>query len=89
MVDEELFDPAKVQPMKLDRPAAYNFLAVFEFIQRKGWDVLLKAYLTEFTADDDVCLYLRCNLANDSEGKQAGELRERIAHFAGSLGLNP
>jgi glycosyltransferase involved in cell wall biosynthesis/tetratricopeptide (TPR) repeat protein len=87
-VDEDLFDPTRVRPMKLVQPAAYNFLAVFEFIRRKGWDVLLRAYLTEFTADDNVCLHLRCHLANDVEGKQAGELRKRLDAFARTLGLD-
>ena len=88
-VDEDLFNPATVCPMKLVQPADYNFLAVFEFIRRKGWDVLLRAYLTEFTADDDVCLHLRCHLADDVEGKQAGELRARLDAFARTLGLDP
>lgn len=87
-VDEDLFDPATVCPMKLVQPAAYNFLAVFEFIRRKGWDVLLRAYLTEFAADDDVCLHLRCYLANDSDGKQSKELREKLDAFAQTLNLD-
>ena len=34
--------------------STYKFLSVFKWEFRKGWDVLLSAFLTEFTADDDV-----------------------------------
>ncbi|MCU1531786.1 MAG: hypothetical protein JWO49_1357 [Arthrobacter sp.] len=37
----------------------FRFLSVFRWQQRKGWDVLLKAYLSEFDAGDDVELVLR------------------------------
>jgi hypothetical protein len=34
------------------------FLSVFKWEARKGWDVLLDAYLTEFTAGDPVELHI-------------------------------
>ncbi len=37
----------------------FKFLSIFRWQKRKGWDVLLQAYLEEFTADDDVELLLR------------------------------
>ena len=37
----------------------FKFLSVFRWQERKGWDVLLQAYLQEFNADDDVELILR------------------------------
>lgn len=37
----------------------FKFLSVFRWQKRKGWDVLLQAYLEEFSADDDVELLLR------------------------------
>jgi glycosyltransferase involved in cell wall biosynthesis len=37
----------------------FRFLSVFRWQKRKGWDVLLKAYLEEFSADDDTELVLR------------------------------
>jgi len=30
--------------------------------KRKGWDILLRAYLTEFSSSDDVSLFIRSNL---------------------------
>ncbi|WP_457974454.1 glycosyltransferase [Arthrobacter sp. D1-17] len=37
----------------------FKFLSVFRWQERKGWDVLLQAYLQEFDAEDDVELILR------------------------------
>ncbi|CAN6223989.1 unnamed protein product [Urochloa humidicola] len=36
----------------------FLFLSVFKWEQRKGWDVLLRAFLQEFSGADDVVLYL-------------------------------
>ena len=32
----------------------FRFISTFKWEARKGWDILLEAYLTAFTADDDV-----------------------------------
>ena len=86
--DSVLFNPLVTAPMELPervgasgRPA-FAFLSVFKWEERKGWDVLLRAYLTEFarTADevapdtasstaDEVVLYLRVStdVANKEE----------------------
>lgn len=37
----------------------FKFLSVFRWQKRKGWDVLLQAYLEEFSAADEVELILR------------------------------
>jgi glycosyltransferase involved in cell wall biosynthesis len=36
----------------------FNFLSVFGWELRKGWDILLRAFLEEFTRDEDVALIL-------------------------------
>jgi glycosyltransferase involved in cell wall biosynthesis len=36
----------------------FVFLSTFKWERRKGWDVLLEAYLSEFTSEDDVELYI-------------------------------
>ena len=38
---------------------AFNFLSIFDWTPRKGWDVLLEAYLRTFTQEDDVSLTIR------------------------------
>jgi len=39
--------------------SGYTFLSVFQWIRRKGWDVLLSAWAKAFRPDDDVRLVLR------------------------------
>ncbi|GAA0167031.1 hypothetical protein LIER_22057 [Lithospermum erythrorhizon] len=75
-VDVEFFDPVKCDPLDLRRLGnwvlgqakrgvnpgeRFVFLSIFKWEFRKGWDVLLMAYLKEFSADDDVELYLLTN----------------------------
>ena len=44
-----------------------KFLSVFKWEARKAPEVLLDAYFTEFTAADDVALFLRCNLYHEED----------------------
>ncbi|KAJ7974811.1 Glycosyl transferase family 1 protein [Quillaja saponaria] len=76
-IDVEFFDPFKYKPLDLvslgklvigTNTIALNaglekfvFLSVFKWEYRKGWDVLLKAYLKEFAKVDGVALYLLTN----------------------------
>ncbi|SDN59723.1 Glycosyl transferases group 1 [Paenibacillus sp. yr247] len=38
---------------------SYKFLSVFDLIERKGYDVLLRAYLNEFSLNEDVALVIK------------------------------
>jgi hypothetical protein len=96
--DSVLFNPLVTAPMELPervgasgRPA-FAFLSVFKWEERKGWDVLLRAYLTEFarTADevapdtasstaDEVVLYLRVSTADQKPDLQFDGLRAYAA----------
>ncbi|GMG99496.1 hypothetical protein Nepgr_001336 [Nepenthes gracilis] len=76
-VDVDFFDPLNYEPLDLrsvrklvlGKPRysksvpnrEFVFLSVFKWEYRKGWDVLLKAYLKEFSHDDGVALYLLTN----------------------------
>uniref|UniRef100_A0A7I4DYU7 Glycosyl transferase family 1 domain-containing protein n=1 Tax=Physcomitrium patens TaxID=3218 RepID=A0A7I4DYU7_PHYPA len=72
-VDTVFFNPAHLQPLKLltsnrlfgstpNSPSKpFVFLSIFKWEYRKGWDILLSAYLQEFSADDNVALYLLTN----------------------------
>lgn len=48
----------RVSPLRLPNRAGRAFLAVFDWQLRKGWDVLLRAYATAFSAEDDVSLHI-------------------------------
>jgi glycosyltransferase involved in cell wall biosynthesis len=41
-----------------DSAATFQFLSIFKWEDRKGWDVLLRSYWTAFDLDDDVLLRL-------------------------------
>ena len=88
-VDESHFDPQKHEIAVLPNRAAFNFLSVFEWIWRKGWDVLLKAYFNEFGPEDDVCLYLRTYEINCPDGEAKAVLTTRVLECARDLGLSP
>jgi glycosyltransferase involved in cell wall biosynthesis len=57
-VDLEKFHP-QVAPIKLATQKKFKFLFVGGTIGRKGPDLLLQAYLKNFTAADDVCLVIK------------------------------
>jgi len=86
-VDSNFFDPSRHSAYPLPNKARFNFLSIFEWSSRKGWDVLLAAYLREFSATDDVCLWLRTYLFSKPDGDPTEEIRRRISDFTASLGL--
>ena len=86
-VDENEFNPDRHEPLPLPNRAAFNFLSIFEWSARKGWDVLLAAYLREFSAADDVCLYVRTYLFSKPDGDPATALWKLIRDYAATLSL--
>lgn len=46
-------------PLQIPHTRGFNFLSVFEWAKRKGPDVLLRAYVSEFKADEDVALVIK------------------------------
>ncbi|MBI3416683.1 MAG: glycosyltransferase [Verrucomicrobia bacterium] len=86
-VDANHFDPVRHTALPLPNRAKFNFLSVFEWSSRKGGDVLLSAYLREFSAQDDVCLYLRAYLVNQPDGDPTQTIRRLIDQHAATLVL--
>ncbi|KAG0588999.1 hypothetical protein M758_2G238200 [Ceratodon purpureus] len=92
VVDTYFFDPAKTMPSEFPAESKirvfhpyievqhstrpYVFLSVFKWENTKGWDVLLSAFLQEFTADDNVMLYIVTNPKFHSTGEFLLVLRE-------------
>lgn len=78
-VDSDIFHPS-APPLDLGPKKGFTFLSNFVFTDRKGWDLLLTAYLTEFKPEEDVSLLIK------TYGDEAS-IRERIRrliqqHFA-------
>ena len=86
-VDSAFFNPERHTPLTLPNRARFNFLSIFEWSSRKGWDAMIAAYLNEFSQDDDVCLYLRTYLFSKPEGDPREALNKRIQAYIATLGL--
>jgi glycosyltransferase involved in cell wall biosynthesis len=56
--DTTHFHPAN-PPFHIPGARGFNFLSVFQWTQRKGPDLLLKAFISEFKEDEGVALILR------------------------------
>lgn len=46
-------------PLVVEGARGFNFLSLFDWSLRKGWDLLLAAYVAEFDADEDVALIIK------------------------------
>jgi glycosyltransferase involved in cell wall biosynthesis len=62
-IDTELFRPG-LAPLGIPERRSFTFLSVFDWQQRKGYDVLLSAWAAEFRADEDVALVLKITTIN-------------------------
>jgi glycosyltransferase involved in cell wall biosynthesis/FMN phosphatase YigB (HAD superfamily)/tetratricopeptide (TPR) repeat protein len=77
-IDPEKFQPSAV-PLKLATQKKFKFLFVGGTIGRKGPDLLLKAYLQNFTAADDVCLVIKDFGGKSVYSGQTFEAQIRVA----------
>jgi glycosyltransferase involved in cell wall biosynthesis len=57
-INTDHFRPG-LSPLPLPRRYGFQFLALFQFQHRKGWDILLRAYLRAFRSTEDVCLVIK------------------------------
>lgn len=63
---------------------SFVFVSVFGWSYRKGYDVLLKSYLEEFSDEDDVSLLLVTRYQN--EPKRSDKIRKEVQEFIQSYG---
>ena len=74
--DTELFDPG-VAPLKVEGLDGFVFLSLFSWIDRKAWDVLLRAWFEEFGASDDATLLLK----TDTQHAAGTDCRREVLSF--------
>jgi glycosyltransferase involved in cell wall biosynthesis len=67
-------------PCGAEKP--YKFLSVFKWEERKGWQFLLRAYLTEFSAAENVCLYILTSAYHSD-----ADFQQKITEFSATLAL--
>ena len=84
-IDLEPYDPS-IEPMVIQGTRGYNFLSVFDWTLRKGWDTLIRAYVEEFRADEDVALIFK---VHSSLGYPLAEVVQTVESFlTATLGLD-
>ncbi|MFT7618912.1 MAG: glycosyltransferase involved in cell wall biosynthesis [Planctomycetota bacterium] len=72
-------------PFEIPGRRGFNFLSIFDWALRKGWDVLLRAYFEAFTIDDDVSLTIRAYAAIDDQDP----IEKQIQDFMKAEGVDP
>jgi glycosyltransferase involved in cell wall biosynthesis len=75
-VDTEHFRPG-TQTLNLPGTRGFNFLSVFDWQMRKGYDILLRAYCAEFRPDEDVALILKVSIMNQPHA----QLVDLVSYF--------
>lgn len=87
-VDTKIFKP-DAEPLDFSsRLKDYVFLSVFGWSMRKGYDVLLKAYLEEFTSDDPVSLLISARYFGSTDESKKQVIRDDVARIS-SMVANP
>jgi glycosyltransferase involved in cell wall biosynthesis len=72
-VDSDFFTPEGEKMVLEKTEGRFVFLSVGEWVPRKGFDLLLRAFAREFSVHDDVCLVLRCHSnSSDYDPRGAG-----------------
>lgn len=91
LLDEQAFSPeGETRDLPLKTDAQFVFLSIFDWQLRKGWDLLLAAYVQEFRLDDKTALLLKISRGHghpmDVVQQQANEV---LAEFGTSLSDRP
>jgi glycosyltransferase involved in cell wall biosynthesis len=69
--------------LEIPNSRGFNFLSVFDWHYRKGPDVLLRAYLSEFKSNEDVALILKVYQINDHSVNLEAEITNFIERQMG------
>jgi len=63
----------------------FKFLSIFKWEDRKGWDILLRAFMEEFSSEDDVSLHILTYLYSDPGPRETSALKRvkaKISEFS-------
>ncbi len=83
------YQPEKTGPLVIGEKKGFNFLSIFEWTYRKGWDVLIRAYLEEFRPGEDVRLIIRSYQGGGVIGSKAPPVVKQLSDFIKGLGFDP
>lgn len=59
-IDTDLFSP-DAKPAWITNKKGFTFVSVGDFTERKNFEGLIEAFITEFTAEDNVCLIIKAH----------------------------
>ncbi len=65
-------------PLRIEDARGYNFLSLFDWTLRKGWDVLIRAFVEEFTPEEDVALIIK---THSSMGYTTQQIVEQVSQY--------
>jgi len=83
------YRPESTPPLEVGNRKGFNFLSIFEWTHRKGWDVLIRAYLEEFDPQEDVRLIVRSYQGGGVVGPDVPPVVEQLSRFIAGLGYDP
>jgi glycosyltransferase involved in cell wall biosynthesis len=87
-VDTDAYYPT-APPLELGNKNVFVFLSVFDWTDRKGWDLLLTAYYDEFKPDENVMLLIKTH-RYCIPGSISGEFKHFVKNrIAGGLSCFP
>lgn len=81
--DFSFFDPVWAGRNSAKDLKEFVFLSIFDWNFRKGWDVLIRAYIDEFSEHDDVTLLIKVSPFRQVQSSS------RIREFISSQGRDP
>jgi glycosyltransferase involved in cell wall biosynthesis len=81
-IDFDRFHPG-AEPYAIGDTRGFTFVSNFDFQDRKGWDVLLRAYALEFAGEEDVTLALKVNTIH----APLAQIEARITAELASVGV--
>jgi glycosyltransferase involved in cell wall biosynthesis len=85
-IDFERYNP-QAKPMALNNSLKdFRFVSVFKWSYRKGPDLLLRSYMEEFSADDNVSLFIVARALNVPEEVGGKVIQEEFQAIAKSVG---
>jgi glycosyltransferase involved in cell wall biosynthesis len=87
-IDVDLFRP-DVESLPLSGSRGFNFLSIFEWGLRKGWDALLLAFVQEFGPQEDVALILKTGAGGCSLDHMKHEAQECLKRLGRGAAIPP
>lgn len=82
-IDTQKYDLNRIEPFPLKNVKTFKFVSVFDWSSRKGWDILVRAFIEEFSSKEDVSLILKVNKALNRNADPSKD----ILNLANSLGF--